>query len=600
MRLLATHQGRGPPTCAAIGRVASGPDTGRTGGAPPLPPPARTPSLPHRALAVAAATSLSLGVLTSTPPPAWSTAVAAGGAPAIIAAAELAKPLPPPWSPSDPPLATTSLPPLRNFTPPKVERATLANGLRILFVPDRDTPTVRGVLIMRGGSRAAPAARPAVASLAATVQRSGGSTSHPGSTFDDALDAMAASIEAVAAADGTSIGFEGLAPDLAPIMNLVGELVTSPALPPPKLALAQASAVDALRHRDDAPGSLPGREAAKLVYGKGSVHARSPTIEGVMGTTPADLRAFLGAWQRPDAAVLAVVGDGSLNSVVEAVKASPLGSEWAALVPGPPPPLPDTPLADRASYAGRTFLVDRPGLAQATVVLAEPGVLLTDVDAPSLDILGGALSSFGGRLFDGLRSRDGLAYSVSAGWDTGRADHVGLFIAGGSTADPAKFLEGLVAALDGLGTGGAATLSTNEVGRAREQAINGFVFNFASPDALASRAASLALADLDPDYLATYRAGLGAVSPASVAAAAAAHLHPRGGAVAVVVGDARTVRPALEALGRGPVVDLVPEPVSKVKVNASVAAVSAAATAAPGGGGGGGGGGSAGAGAAVE
>ena len=444
---------------------------------------------------------------------------------------------------------------------------------------------MRGVLIMRGGGRAAPEGRVGLAGLAAAVQRSGGSVLRPSSAFDDACDALAATIEAGAAPDATSIGFDGLAPDLPAIAGLVGELVTQPALPPAKLALAQASLVDALRHRDDAPGGLPGREAAKLVYGPASVHARTPTIEGVVGIQAADLRAWLGEWQRPDAAVLAVVGDcGSLSAVADAVKASALGSVWAAPAGTTPPPLPDTPLAPRAAWAGRTFLIDRPGLAQATVLLVEPGVLMTDPDTPSLDVLAAALNSFGGRLFDGLRSRAGLAYSVSASWDTGRPDHPGLFVAGGSTAAPAEFLDKLSAALGGLGneSSGAIAggpLSAEEVARARDTSINGFVFNFASPDSTASRAASLALFGLPPDYLTTYRTGLGAVSPASVAAAAGRHLHPAD-AVAVVVGDARTVRPALEALGRGAVLDLVPSPISTAKAKATAKAAAAAAAAA--------------------
>ena len=37
----------------------------------------------------------------------------------------------------------------------------------------------------------------------------------------------------------------------------------------------------------------------------------------------------------------------------------------------------------------------------------------------------------------------GLAYSVSGGWNTTPADHVGLFVAGGDTAKPAEFLAAL-------------------------------------------------------------------------------------------------------------------------------------------------------------
>ena len=41
-----------------------------------------------------------------------------------------------------------------------------------------------------------------------------------------------------------------------------------------------------------------------------------------------------------------------------------------------------------------------------------------------------------------LLSLQGLAYSVSGGWDT-PLDHPGLFAAGGNTAAPAQFLQQL-------------------------------------------------------------------------------------------------------------------------------------------------------------
>ena len=73
----------------------------------------------------------------------------------------------------------------------------------------------------------------------------------------------------------------------------------------------------------------------------------------------------------------------------------------------------------KSTWKGKTFLIDRPGLPQASVVLALPGVRLDDEDAPALDLLGGSLNSFGGRLFDGLRTERGLAYTVAARFDTG-------------------------------------------------------------------------------------------------------------------------------------------------------------------------------------
>ncbi len=44
---------------------------------------------------------------------------------------------------------------------------------------------------------------------------------------------------------------------------------------------------------------------------------------------------------------------------------------------------------------------------------------------------------------DSAVGMQGLAYSVSGGWNTTPADHVGLFVAGGETAKPVEFLAAL-------------------------------------------------------------------------------------------------------------------------------------------------------------
>eukprot|EP00983_Pelagomonas_calceolata_P068831 1150102-Pelagomonas_calceolata.AAC.2 len=167
--------------------------------------------------------------------------------------------------------------------------------------------------------------------------------------------------------------------------------------------------------------------------------------------------------------------------------------------------LPTDPLAPASQLAGKVFLLDRPGATQASVFAAEPGVALDDPDATSLDVLGvvlcsrwvsmpcneehgvldlsvqkvevvpylscyekkfgnlrqikgkkrrksmlhqpslawpsGMLSSFGGALFDQLRSREGLAYSVSGGWQS-PPGHPGLFIAQAETSQPGACLCG--------------------------------------------------------------------------------------------------------------------------------------------------------------
>ena len=84
----------------------------------------------------------------------------------------------------------------------------------------------------------------------------------------------------------------------------------------------------------------------------------------ILSITPADVRAWLGEWERPDASVLAVVGDfdpGAVRPLLE--RALGGGAGWRA-PPAPPLPLPNPPLPAQGGVAGRVFLVDRPGATQ--------------------------------------------------------------------------------------------------------------------------------------------------------------------------------------------------------------------------------------------
>jgi zinc protease len=67
-------------------------------------------------------------------------------------------------------------------------------------------------------------------------------------------------------------------------------------------------------------------------------------------------------------------------------------------------------------------------------------VSLLHPDAAPLSALNSVLNSFGGALFDTLRTREGLCYSVSGGWEL-PYDHDGAFLAAGETSQPALFLK---------------------------------------------------------------------------------------------------------------------------------------------------------------
>ncbi|EFJ50946.1 hypothetical protein VOLCADRAFT_103741 [Volvox carteri f. nagariensis] len=571
-----------------------------------------TSGLPADAAAVAAAPPPSAGILGPLPPqqppptvPVGSAGVAAQPsaisppdtlvAPTIrftgLEALESLPPLP------------TEFPPLPELQLPSYTTAKLRNGLRVFLLRDEEVPLVRATLLMRGGQYGSPPGKVGVATLTAYVQRAGGSVAHPAPSLDYRLEELAASIEMGAGPQAVSADMQCLAEDVEEVMGLMAEVVRTPALPGDKLALYQAQILNALEHQNDSPAAIGRRKITKLLYGPDSIYARTPTKAGVSSISPDDLRAYVARWERPDAAVLGVVGAFEPREMLALLDrefgdwAPALGQpdEPPAVPRGAPPAVPalnSTPAAAAAAAAttassaqpessppissfapaaapptstflsegskgatpattaapsGRrpvVYLVDRPGLTQAYVLTAEPGISLSDPDLFALDVLGGIFNSFGGQLFDTLRSREGLAYSVSGGWDS-PAYHQGLFVAGGQTSSPGEFLRALRQI---LGRAATEAPTAQELEAAKAETLNSFVFNFASTASQLQRILVYELLGLPQNFLFKYKQGIEGVELESVARAAAAHLHPERQAV-VVVGDREVAQLSLEVAG---------------------------------------------------
>lgn len=420
-----------------------------------------------------------------------------------------------------PPLPT-SFPLLPDIIVQAPQEVKLDNGLRVFLLEDHEVPLVKATLLIKGGARASPADKVGLATISAGVQRAGGSRAHPGSVLDEALEVKAASIEGGASGDAIGMGFECLTEDLPEILGLFDELIQEPALPEDKLTLYKSQVLNLISHRNDNAAVIPPRELRKLVYGPDSVYARGPTAAQVAGMTNADVVEFLQKWERPDNAVFGITGDFDSKQAIALLNES-LG-KWkpAAAQPSEPPPLPTTPIPPQ-DHSGRLFLIDRSGQTQASISVGEVGIDLLDPDSFALDVLGDIMNGFGGRLFDQLRSKEGLAYSVSGGWNTTPADHVGLFVAGGETAKPAEFLTALQRVLQDVRN---EAPSQKVLDTAKAQTLNSFVFNFASTTTQLQRILIYSLLGLPQDYLFQYKAGIEHVTSEDVRNAAQRHLHP--------------------------------------------------------------------------
>ena len=99
----------------------------------------------------------------------------------------------------------------------------------------------------------------------------------------------------------------------------------------------------------------------------------------------------------PDAARLLLAGNISNGDAAQAVTAALAAWRTPADAPSEPPAVPlGAPPTWDAGH--KVYIVDQPGQKQAVVMLAEPGIRLTDSCVQALDVFSSVLNGLGGAL----------------------------------------------------------------------------------------------------------------------------------------------------------------------------------------------------------
>ncbi len=399
------------------------------------------------------------------------------------------------------------VPPLPPFHPVKPRRIELKNGAVILLVEDHELPFINGFIDIHGGERDVPAAKAGLIDLYGEAWRTSGSATQNGDALDDLLEAKAAKIETGGDIDSTSISWSCLTKDEPEVFGLMLDVLEHPAFSAQKLALAQQQEVAGIVRRNDSAGAIAGREAELLVYGKGSPYARQPEIATVMGITLDDLKQWHAQTVVPNRMIIGVSGDFDA-----AAMEAKLRKAFEALPRGTPAPKLDEHFAEPKPGL---FLVDKTDVDQSDVYIVGLGTRRDDPDYYALSVMNEIFGGgFGSRLFQDVRTRMGLAYSVSGSVGSGY-DHPGLFHVVASTKS-----ESTTAAteemLKDIGELKTKPFTEDELRMAKDQLLNSFVFNYDTKDKVLAAAARLEFYGYPADFLDRFRTGVEGVTVADL------------------------------------------------------------------------------------
>lgn len=447
-------------------------------------------------------------------------------------------------------------PPLRDLVVPEVERVELANGLTLYLLEDHTLPKVEGAAIIQTGDRLEPAELTGLASLVGQVMRTGGSTSRSGEEVDRLLENVGAAVETGIGTTSGNASLYALREHLPLVLEVLSELLRSPAFPEDKLELAKVQERTSIARRNDDVSSITGREFRKLLYGADSPYARTTEYATIEAVTRDDLVRFHETYFVPNRVRLGLWGD--FDAVEVKAMVERLFGSWER-GPEPSDRLPSVP--DPSDLPGSVSFIPKDDVNQTNIRIGHLGGRVDDPDYFALtvmsEILGGGFSS---RLFQTVRSQRGLAYGVGASWNAS-FDYPGVFAVVTSTKSETT-VETIRAVLDELERIAADPVSDEELQLAKESLLNSFVFNFVSKGAIVRRLMTYDYYGYPRDFLSRYQRNIEAVTVEDVHRVASTRLRPDAVQI-LAVGRREDFDAPLSSLGRGEVATIdiaIPEP----------------------------------------
>ncbi len=301
------------------------------------------------------------------------------------------------------------------------EQLQLANGLRVLLLPDKTTPTVTLSGYIKAGTEFESDNQGGLASLVAENLMNG-TKNKDMQTIAQGLDAKGANLEFEASREGVRIKGSSLAVDLPVLLGTLTDVIRNSTFPQKEFTLSRQQALTSLDSDLDDPEKIANRIFVQSIYPKKHPLHTFPTAKSIQEIQRQDVIAFKRQHYRPDTTVLAIVGDFDVNKVRSLIQAQ-LGN-WQ--VKGQPPTIKYPNVGMPKNVVNVNPVV--PGKPQAITYMGYTGINRQDKRFYAAMILnqilgGDTLSS---RLGAEVRDRQGLTYGIYSNFITGK--NVGTFL----------------------------------------------------------------------------------------------------------------------------------------------------------------------------
>ncbi len=389
---------------------------------------------------------------------------------------------------------------------------TLSNGIRVIVQEKHDRPT----FVLHGTIDSSPAFAPlgkeGIVRLASSVADYG-SANYPFAQRRRAIDQLGAVVNS-----GQDFSARGLARDFPTIVNILADGEEHPTFADPWFALERDQLANSLQSEDTISGVMVERAYLGLLASNDDPSLRHATSGTVSTITRDDLLSFAKTYWRPDLTTIAVVGD-----VTPAQVRSALTTAFAAWNADGTKPNPHN-LPFPAAHRGHDYVGT--GSSQVYIRLGQPAVSRTNPDYDTFLVLNqilGASGSFESRLWQELRQKRGLVYTVGSSV-TADGDRGDFRIE--INASPSRVVEAVRFVRSELERFQTQPVSSTELEEAKLRLVSNALLDEASADGQVSQLLDIATNDLPADYYRNLNERFGRITAADVQRVAKKYLDP--------------------------------------------------------------------------
>ncbi|MGD0791439.1 MAG: pitrilysin family protein [Terriglobales bacterium] len=292
---------------------------------------------------------------------------------------------------------------------PKLQRATLSNGLKVILAERHEVPLVNFTLAADAGFASDASTTPGTANLAMQVLTDG-TRMRNALEISDELESLGARLRGSSNLDLSFVSLSALTAKLDPSLDLFADVVLNPSYPEKEVKREQKLAIAGIEREQNTPATLALRVLPALLYGAGHPYGSpltgSGTKESVAKLTREDLVKFHDTWLHPNNSTLIVVGDTTLKEVTPQLEKLFAGWKSGSV---PAKNVKTVPVAAKSAV----YLIDKPGALQSVIiagVVAPPRANPREIAIEAMnDSLGGM---FGARLNMNLREDKHWSYGA--------------------------------------------------------------------------------------------------------------------------------------------------------------------------------------------